>query len=33
MISDTDVKGAAAMGGYDNDQIKFVVSYAVDIEM
>ena len=33
MISDTDVKGGAAEGGYDNDQIKFVVSYAVDIEM
>ena len=33
MISDTDVKGGAAEGGYDNDQVKFVVSYAVDIEM
>ena len=33
MISDTDVKGGAAEGGYDNDQMKFVVSYAVDIAM
>lgn len=33
MISDTDVKGGAAEGGYDNDQIKFVVSYAVDIAL
>ena len=32
MISDTDVKGVAE-GGYDNDQMKFVVSYAVDIAM
>lgn len=33
MISDTNVKGGAAEGGYDNDQMKFVVSYAVDISM
>lgn len=33
MISDTDVEGGAAEGGYDNDSVKFVVSYAVDIAM
>jgi uncharacterized protein (TIGR02001 family) len=33
MISDTNVEGGAAEGGYDNDQMKFVVSYAVDISM
>ncbi|MFT7286205.1 MAG: hypothetical protein ACI87W_000309 [Halieaceae bacterium] len=33
MISDTDVGGPASEGGYDNDQIKFVVSYSVDIEL
>ncbi|MBT6037837.1 TorF family putative porin [Draconibacterium sp.] len=33
MMSSTDVEGPAADGGYDNDQIKFVVSYAVDISM
>jgi uncharacterized protein (TIGR02001 family) len=33
MISDTNVKGGAAEGGYDNDSVKFVVSYAVDIAM
>ncbi|EAW40921.1 hypothetical protein MGP2080_00560 [marine gamma proteobacterium HTCC2080] len=33
MMSSTDVEGPAADGGYDNDQIKFVISYAVDISM
>jgi uncharacterized protein (TIGR02001 family) len=33
MITDTDAGGAAAEGGYDNDEVKFVVSYAVDIDM
>ena len=33
MISDTNVKGAATEGGYDNDQMKFVVGYAVDISL
>ena len=33
MISDTDVEGGAAEGGYDNDSVKFVVSYAVDIAL
>ena len=33
MISDTNVKGGAAEGGYDNDSVKVVVSYAVDIAM
>jgi uncharacterized protein (TIGR02001 family) len=33
MISDTDVDGPAADGAFDNDELKFVVSYAVDIEM
>jgi uncharacterized protein (TIGR02001 family) len=33
MISDTNVKGGAAQGGYDNDQVKFVVSYAVDVDL
>lgn len=33
MISDTDVEGGAAEGGYDNDQMKFVLSYSVDVEL
>lgn len=33
MISDTNVEGGAAEGGYDNDQVKFVVSYAVDVAL
>ena len=31
MISDTNVKGGAAEGGYDNDSLKFVISYGVEI--
>jgi uncharacterized protein (TIGR02001 family) len=33
MITDTNVSGPAAEGGYDNDQVKFVVSYSVDVEL
>lgn len=33
MITDTDVSGPAAEGGFDNDQIKFVVAYSVDVEL
>ena len=33
MISDTNVKGGTAEGAYDNDQMKFVVSYAVDVAL
>ncbi|MGD2008373.1 MAG: TorF family putative porin [Cellvibrionales bacterium] len=33
MVTGTDVEGPAADGGYDNDEIKFVVSYAVDVSM
>ena len=33
LMTGTDVEGPAADGGYDNDEIKFVVSYAVDISM
>jgi uncharacterized protein (TIGR02001 family) len=33
MVSDTNVKGGAAEVPYDNDQVKFVVSYAVDVEL
>ncbi|EED34982.1 conserved hypothetical protein [Luminiphilus syltensis NOR5-1B] len=33
MITDTDVSGGAAEGGFDNDQMKVVVSYAVDVEL
>lgn len=33
MITDTNAGGAAADGGYDNDQVKFVVSYSVDIDL
>jgi len=33
MMSSTDVEGPASDGGYDNDEIKFVISYAVDISM
>lgn len=33
MVSDTNVGGPAAEGGYDNDQVKFVVSYSVDFDL
>lgn len=33
MISDTDVGGPAAEGGLDNDEVKFVVSYSVDVDL
>ena len=33
MITDTNVDGPAADGGYDNDQVKFVVSYSVDFDL
>jgi uncharacterized protein (TIGR02001 family) len=33
MITDTDVSGPAADGGYDNDEMKFVVSYSVDVDL
>lgn len=33
MISDTNAGGPAAEGGYDNDQVKFVVSYSVDVDL
>lgn len=33
MISDTNAGGGAAEGGFDNDQVKFVVSYSVDIDL
>lgn len=33
MITDTNVSGPAAEGGYDNDQMKFVVSYSVDVDL
>ena len=33
MISDTDVDGPAAEGGLDNDEVKFVVSYSVDVDL
>ncbi len=33
MISDTDVSGPAAEGGLDNDEVKFVVSYSVDVDL
>jgi len=34
-VTGTDMDGdmPAAMGGYDNDEIKFVVAYAVDFEL
>lgn len=31
MITDTNTGGGAAEGGFDNDQVKFVVSYSVDV--
>ncbi len=33
MVSDTDAGGPAAEGGLDNDGIKWVVSYSVDIDL
>jgi len=33
MISDTNVDGPAADGQYDNDKVKFVVSYSVDFDL
>lgn len=33
MVSDTNAGGPASEGGYDNDQMKFVVSYAVDVAL
>ena len=33
MISDTDISGPAAEGGLDNDEVKFVVSYSVDVDL
>lgn len=33
MVSDTDVSGPAADGGFDNDEPKFVLSYAVDLSL
>ena len=33
MITDTDAGGGAAEGGLDNDEIKFVVSYSVDVDL
>ncbi len=33
MVTDTNVGGPAAEGGFDNDQVKFVVSYSVGIEL
>ena len=33
MVSDTNVDGPAAEGGFDNDEPKFVVSYAVDLSL
>lgn len=33
MISDTNVDGPAAEGGLDNDEVKFVVSYSVDVDL
>lgn len=33
MVSDTDVDGPAAEGGLDNDEVKWVVSYSVDVDL
>ncbi|MEE4193185.1 MAG: TorF family putative porin [Halieaceae bacterium] len=33
MISDTDVGGPASEGGLDNDEMKFVISYSVDVDL
>ena len=33
LITDTNVSGPASDGGYDNDQVKFVVSYSVDFDL
>ena len=33
MITSTNAEGPAAEGGFDNDEVKFVVAYSVDIAM
>ena len=33
MVTDTNAGGPASEGGFDNDQVKFVVSYSVDIDL
>lgn len=33
MITDSDVSGPAADGGFDNDEVKFVISYSVDVSL
>ena len=33
MVTDTNVGGPASEGGFDNDEVKFVVSYSLDVEM
>ncbi len=33
MITDTDAGGPASEGGLDNDEVKFVVSYSVDVDL
>ncbi|GAB5413582.1 MAG: TorF family putative porin [Congregibacter sp.] len=33
MITDTNASGPAAGGGFDNDQVKFVVSYSVGVDL
>ncbi len=33
MISDTDTGGPASEGGLDNDEMKFVISYSVDVDL
>jgi uncharacterized protein (TIGR02001 family) len=32
-VTDTNAGGGAALGGYDNDSVKFVVAYSVDVTM
>ncbi len=33
MITDTDAGGPASEGGLDNDEVKFVVSYSLDVDL
>ncbi len=33
MITDTNAGGGASEGGFDNDEMKFVVSYSVDVSL
>jgi uncharacterized protein (TIGR02001 family) len=33
MITGSDVDGPASEGGFDNDEVKFVVSYSVDVDL